>query len=123
MSLFVIIVSRWGTEHSILWNDKNEGRTLDAVERNDGPWYPQCWPHSFNKRQELQNLIKTKLPITEARRKERINEMKPYLQKIGKQQSDQLKLNARNAMRNKPDPNANPNPNTTTAVRDKQIEL
>lgn len=116
-----MIILRWGTEHSILWNEKNEGRTLDAVERSDGPWYPQCWPHSFNKQQELQNLIQTKLPITEARRKERINEMKPFLQQMGKQQSDQLKLNARNAMRNKPDPNVNPN--RRTPVRDKHKEL
>ena len=119
-----MVLLRWSTEHSILWNKENEGRTLDAVERNDGPWYPQCWPHAINsiKQQELKNLIKTKLPITEARRKERIDEMKPYLQEIGKQQSDRLRLNAKNAMRNKFDPKID-DPTAKIKMKDKHKEL
>ena len=123
LSVFSIVILRWGTEYSILWNKENEGRTLDAVEHNDGPWYPQCWPHTISsiKQQELANLIKTKLPITEVRRKERIDEMKPFLQQIGKQQNDQLRLNAKNAMRKKADSDVDPK--STNTIRDKHKEL
>lgn len=94
---------RFGTELSILWNEENQGRTLDEVGKYDGPWFPKCWPHGVNSNElnDIQILMKTKLPIAEARRKDRMTEMKPFLQQLGKQQRDQLKLNARNALRDK----------------------
>jgi hypothetical protein len=91
---------RYGTELSILWNKENEGKTLDFVGANDAAWYPQCWPHStsIEEQNDIQELIKMKIPVAETRRTERVNEMKPFLQQLGKQQRDQLKLNARNAV-------------------------
>lgn len=93
----------YGTELSILWNEENQGRTLDEVDLQDGPWYPQCWPHSINaeKEVELQQIIKTKLPLAESRRKSRVNQMKPFLLDVGKQQRDQLKTSVLNAMKQK----------------------
>ncbi len=75
-------------------------QTLDSVGANDSPWYPQCWPFatSIDEQEQIQDLIKNKIPIAEARRKERFNEMKPYLQAMGKQQRDKLRLNAKNAV-------------------------
>lgn len=94
------MILRFGTELSILWNDENQGRSLDAVGIHDGPWYPKCWPHSTStiEQEEIQHLITTKLPVAESRRKDRMDEMKPYLQQIGKLQREQLLMNARNEM-------------------------
>jgi len=77
----------FGTELSTLYNPDNQGRTLDAVDKHDGPWYPQCWPFQPNATyiQEMHTLVETKLPTAEARRREMTKQMAPYLQKIARQ--------------------------------------
>ena len=89
--------SRYGTELSILWDENNQGRTLNAVAEEDGPWYPKCWPFSVSdeEQRDIQELMKEKLPIAEKRRKEQVNEMKPLLRQIGQQQHNQQKANAK----------------------------
>lgn len=72
----------------MLHNPDNEGRTLDSVGKNDGPWYPQCWPNQPNNTyiQEMQELVETKLPTAETRRQAVIKEMAPYIQEIARKQ-------------------------------------
>merc|ERR550539_944286 len=81
------LLKGYGTELSILWNNENQGRTLNGVAKNDGPWYPKCWPYSTSEeeQQDIEKLIRNKIPIAEERRKERVNEMKPLLKQIGQQ--------------------------------------
>ncbi len=47
----------------------------------------------------MQMLMKEKLPIAEKRRKETVNEMKPFLKEIGQQQHEKQKTNAMNVMK------------------------
>ena len=70
----------YGTELSVLWDESNAGRTLDDVCRRDGPWYPRAWPDVSDEEMEgLRDVAGSKLPVAEGRRKERLREMKPYL--------------------------------------------
>ena len=48
---------------------------------------------------DIQTLMKEKLPIAEKRRKEKVNEMKPFLKQIGQRQHDKIKTNAVNFMK------------------------
>lgn len=75
----------YGTELSVLYDDKNGGRTLDEVSLLDGPWYPKCWPQVDN--QEMSRLapLLDKMHFAEVRLKERKKEMQPYLKRIGEQ--------------------------------------
>ncbi len=93
----------YGTELSILLNEENQGRTLNAVAKNDGAWYPKCWPHSTSEEEQrdMQALMTNKLPIAEDRKKRRVNQMKPLLQQVGQQQHQKQKMNAIRAMKEK----------------------
>ena len=88
----------------MLWNEDNQGRTLNTVAKIDGPWYPKCWPYSTSdmEQREIQSLMKDKFPIAEKIRKEKVNEMKPLLQQIGQQQHNKQKVNAVNMMKQRP---------------------
>lgn len=84
----------YGTELSVLWNSSNGGRTANDVCAYDGPWYPQAWPPMTGETRdqfwtELQHLVTEKLPIAEQRRAQRIQEMKPLLNRMAKEQHRQ----------------------------------
>mmetsp|Transcript_2338 Transcript_2338/g.6174 ORF Transcript_2338/g.6174 Transcript_2338/m.6174 type:complete len:554 (-) Transcript_2338:29-1690(-) len=76
----------YGTELSILSDTNNAGKSLDDVVRSDGPWYPQCWP-SVNSQEmkQLAELMNKKLPKAIARQKERVKEMRPFLDTIARE--------------------------------------
>jgi len=67
------------------------------VCEEDGPWYPKCWPDAPNDDYitEIEQLVETKLPLARKRRKERMDEMSPYLKEIGQQQRNQRQGNAK----------------------------
>lgn len=76
----------YGSELSILSEEKNAGKTLSDVSRSDGPWYPQCWPNvDRHETNQLATLVEDKLPVALERQKERLKEMRPYLDKIARQ--------------------------------------
>ena len=75
----------YGTELSVLWDDANGGRTADEVASKDGPWYPLCYPSpSLSELQQMNSLIRTKIPVAQERYKARKKEMKPFLTELGK---------------------------------------
>lgn len=77
----------YGTELSVLWDDANGGRSSDEVASKDGPWYPRCFPSaSQEEMQQLNSLIRDKIPVAKERVKARKKEMKPYLTELGKRQ-------------------------------------
>jgi hypothetical protein len=82
-----VIPPGYGTELSVLWDEKNGGRTADEVSRLDGPWYPQAWPSASERElQELHGLVENKIPGAEQIRKKRQREMKPLLNRLARKQ-------------------------------------
>lgn len=82
-----IIPPGYGLELSVLWDERNSGRSADEVSNLDGPWYPKAWPTvNADELEQIPSLIREKLPVAEASRKARRNEMKPYLAEIRKKQ-------------------------------------
>lgn len=86
-----VLVKGYGTELSTLYDESYGGKTLDFVSAVDGPWYPKCWPDDIPDT-EMNRLheIKDKMDSVEHKRKQRMKEMRPYLQEIGKQQTRKL---------------------------------
>lgn len=77
----------YGTELSVLWDEKNGGRTADDVCRLDAPWYPQAWPATIPSEMDgLEDLLRNKIPVAEERRARRKEEMKPYLKQLAQEQ-------------------------------------
>jgi hypothetical protein len=78
-----------------LWNENNQGQAIDNVDEEDGPWYPKCWPDvpTEDYITEIKELVEEKLPFAQERRKERMDEMSPYLKEIGQQQRNQRQEN------------------------------
>lgn len=75
-----VVIKGWGTEPSVLWKEDNAGKTADEVSEADGPWYPRCWPGiDRNEIESMKDLVETRFPVTEERKKERMNEMKSFL--------------------------------------------
>lgn len=74
---------RYGTELSLLWDEDNEGKTLDQV----GSWYPNCWPYTLDKEESdgMDDIATNKIPIAEQKRQVRLKEMRPFMQKIAKE--------------------------------------
>lgn len=82
-----IIPPGFGTELSVLWDEKNGNRTADGVCELDGPWYPQVWPNSNIKElQGLKDLVNTKMQTAEKRKLLRSKEMQPFLKQAARQQ-------------------------------------
>lgn len=82
-----IIPPGYGTELSVLWDDRNGGRTSDAVCDLDGPWYPQVWPSvSVAELGQTAQLVQDKLPKAASIRDARRKEMKPLLRRLAKEQ-------------------------------------
>ena len=86
----------FGTELSTLYNPSFGGKTLDYVNALDGPWYPKCWPNTDPSEIGAMNSIKEKLESAEIMRKERLKEMRPFLQEIGRSQRKKVLDNAKN---------------------------
>mgnify|MGYP005847150377 CR=1 FL=1 len=83
-----IIPPGYGTELSVLWDERNGNRTADEVSENDGPWYPQVWPSpNLKELQQLKDLITNKIPVAEKRKLERRREMAPFLREAAKRQA------------------------------------
>jgi hypothetical protein len=64
----------FGMEPSVLWNEKNAGRTADEVSYHDTPWYPKVWPEvSDDELKQMRMIAEEKMPTAmkkaEARRK------------------------------------------------------
>ena len=75
-----VVIKGWGTEPSVLWKGDNAGKAVDEVSKADGPWYPRCWPGiDRNEIESMNELVETRFPVTEERKKERMNEMKSFL--------------------------------------------
>ena len=75
-----VIPPGYGLELSVLWDEKNAGRSADEVSALDGPWYPRCWPSiDSSEIAKLPHLVKDCMPVAEAARKARRKEMQPYL--------------------------------------------
>lgn len=80
-----VVPKGYGVEPSVLWDDSNGGKTADQVCQNDGPWYPKAWPPpTTDDLSDLEPLKSEKFPVAEQRRMQRIKEMKPYLQNLGR---------------------------------------
>lgn len=80
-----VVPPGYGLELSVLSNPENGGRTADQVAEMDGPWYPKCWPSvSEVEMKTLESLVQVRVPIAEALRKSRRQELKPYLRDLGK---------------------------------------
>jgi hypothetical protein len=80
-----IIPPGYGLELSVLWDERNSGRSADQVSNLDGPWYPRVWPSVIaSELEQIPSLIREKLPVAEASRKVRREEMKPYLAELRK---------------------------------------
>mmetsp|Transcript_17458 Transcript_17458/g.25800 ORF Transcript_17458/g.25800 Transcript_17458/m.25800 type:complete len:492 (-) Transcript_17458:42-1517(-) len=85
----------FGTEPSVLWNQKNGGRTLDQIAKLDGPWYPQAYPQPLTEELDaLPILMKTKMPTAEEKKAANLREMQPYLQQIAKRQQENKRSDA-----------------------------
>jgi hypothetical protein len=108
-----IVPPGYGTEWSVLWDASNGGRsadeacygeTVDHIQgkdnaentfiRKSSPWYPQAWPALTGAEEEqfqndLQALIREKVPTVMQRQASRRREMMPYLQRIAKKQEHQ----------------------------------
>ncbi len=85
-----ILTSGYGTELSTLYNPSLGGRSLDYACNADGPWYPRCWPQVDEDEFEQMDSMSEKIGIAEERKKERMKEMKPYLQEVGRQQREKM---------------------------------
>lgn len=64
----------FGLEPSVLWDEKNAGRTADEVSALDAPWYPKVWPSvSHDELKRMRMIAEERMPTTlvkvEARRK------------------------------------------------------
>lgn len=59
-------------EFAAVLNDENKGKALAEVCRDDGPFYPRCWPESMsaNELKEVDRLVAEKFPIAEGKVKE-----------------------------------------------------
>jgi len=81
-----VIPPGYGTELSVLWDEKNGGRTADEVSAEDGPWYPKVFPSaSAEEINGLARLVDEKLPKAISVRRARQAEMKPLLRQLAKQ--------------------------------------
>jgi ectoine hydroxylase-related dioxygenase (phytanoyl-CoA dioxygenase family) len=82
-----IIPPGYGMELSVLWDERNSGKSADEVSNLDGPWYPRAWPSVIaSEIEQIPSLIREKVPVAEASRKARQKEMKPYLAELRKKQ-------------------------------------
>ncbi len=56
-------------ELPVFLNPENKGKTLAQINREEGPFYPRCWPESMNMNQieEMNRLVADKFPIAEAK--------------------------------------------------------
>lgn len=84
-----ILPPGYGMEPSILWEPTNGGKSANEVCETDGPWYPIAWPRieslpGFAK--DLAAFCENKLPVALERRKDRIQEMKPFLRQLAKKE-------------------------------------
>ncbi|VEU42583.1 unnamed protein product [Pseudo-nitzschia multistriata] len=58
-----IIPPGYGTEPSVISEEKNGGRSADHVSEHDAAWYPRVWPSIIdNEIEEMQLLAKDRLP-------------------------------------------------------------
>lgn len=89
-----ILTSGYGTELSTLYNPSLGGKTLDSACDSDGPWYPKCWPHVDEIEFETMDSMSEKITIEQEKKKERMKEMKPFLQEIGRQHRENMFSNS-----------------------------
>jgi len=89
-----VLVKGYGTELSTLYDETYGGKSLDFVSGKDGPWYPKCWPDVQESEMNRFNEIKEKMNSIEHKRKQRMKEMRPFLQEIGKQQRRTINSNS-----------------------------
>ena len=76
----------YGTELSILFDEKNSGKALDLI--TDIPWYPRVFPMVDNTEiAAIPDLVKKKIPIAETLLKQRLKEMKPFIASLGRRQA------------------------------------
>ena len=74
-----IIPKGYGAEPSVLWDDKNGGKSADEVSETDGPWYPRVWPNpDHGEMVKLRELISEKMPRVEKMVEVRKKEMIPH---------------------------------------------
>jgi ectoine hydroxylase-related dioxygenase (phytanoyl-CoA dioxygenase family) len=86
-----VIPPGYGTELSVLSDERNGGRTADEVTRFDGPWYPQAWPSaSDNELRDLRQLVENRVPTADLRRTTLKKEMKPLLKRLARKQNKPL---------------------------------
>lgn len=82
-----IIPPGYGTELSVLYDERNGNRTADKVSELDSPWYPQVFPSASTKElQDLNDLIVNKIPIAQERKIARQKEMQPFLKEAAAKQ-------------------------------------
>lgn len=82
-----VIPPGYGTEPSVLWDERNGGRTADEVARADGPWYPMVYPEvSSEELSLLPQLVQEKMGLAEERRLARQKEMTPLVRRLAKKQ-------------------------------------
>jgi Phytanoyl-CoA dioxygenase (PhyH) len=84
-----VIPPGWGSELSVLWDERNGNRTADEVSDHDGPWYPAVWPSPNTKEiLELKDLVEKKLPSAQERKLLRQKEMQPFLKQAAARQRE-----------------------------------
>jgi hypothetical protein len=68
----------FGTEPSVLWDERNGGRTADEVASLDAPWYPQAWPNVIpDELKQLRTIAEERLPKTTEIANARKKQMRP----------------------------------------------
>lgn len=74
-----VIPPGYGTEPSVLWDPSNGGHTADWIVEKDGPWYP-------TKGDDVGSMAE-KIALAEQRVAARHREMRPYLQRMAREQN------------------------------------
>ena len=86
-----IVPPGFGTELSVLYDDKNGNKTTDEASQ-DSPWYPRVYPSASAKElRGLKDLIEAKIPVAQGLKLARQKDMQPFLKEAAAKQQRQSK--------------------------------
>lgn len=81
-----VIPPGYGTEPSVLYNEKHGGQTANKVSET-WPWYPQVWPRAIDTELEAWPDFRDSIwPKALEKQAFRIQELKPFLQRMAQRQ-------------------------------------
>jgi len=77
-----IVPPGYGTEPSVISEEKNGGRSADQISQHDTAWYPRVWPSVCeNELEEMKILVKERLPKALEKSEQRKKVIRPRVKR------------------------------------------